>query len=175
MTKNELNWDLSSRSREQHGGLSRTYVKWVTWPLRIEKGPSHSNAPEGISMVTSETKRASVCWSHCSAMTCHFVQPGNPGCSQSSQPPEHENSETSERSSEIVERVLSWFSSWSESAWGPLPPFLLPNRIRSQRWEKSSVIYPIGFPIDFISPTGNRTPDSRVTGGDTDHYTIEDS
>jgi hypothetical protein len=24
------------------------------------------------------------------------------------------------------------------------------------------------------SPTGNRTPASRVTGGDTDHYTIED-
>ena len=26
-----------------------------------------------------------------------------------------------------------------------------------------------------ISPTGNRTPVSRVTGGDTDHYTIEES
>ena len=26
-----------------------------------------------------------------------------------------------------------------------------------------------------ISPTGNRTPVSRVTGGDTYHYTIEDS
>ncbi len=25
-----------------------------------------------------------------------------------------------------------------------------------------------------FSPTGNRTPASRVTGGDTDHYTIED-
>ena len=25
-----------------------------------------------------------------------------------------------------------------------------------------------------ISPTGNRTPVSRVTGGDTYHYTIED-
>ena len=24
------------------------------------------------------------------------------------------------------------------------------------------------------SPTGNRTPASRVTGGDTDHYTIEE-
>ena len=28
---------------------------------------------------------------------------------------------------------------------------------------------------DLSSPTGNRTPASRVTGGDTDHYTIEDS
>ena len=27
----------------------------------------------------------------------------------------------------------------------------------------------------FISPTGNRTPVSRVTGGDTYHYTIEDN
>jgi hypothetical protein len=26
-----------------------------------------------------------------------------------------------------------------------------------------------------ISPTGNRTPASRVTGGDTDHYTIEET
>ena len=26
-----------------------------------------------------------------------------------------------------------------------------------------------------ISPTGNRTPVSRVTGGDTYHYTIEDN
>ena len=25
-----------------------------------------------------------------------------------------------------------------------------------------------------VSPTGNRTPVSRVTGGDTYHYTIED-
>ena len=25
-----------------------------------------------------------------------------------------------------------------------------------------------------ISPAGNRTPVSRVTGGDTDHYTTED-
>ncbi len=25
-----------------------------------------------------------------------------------------------------------------------------------------------------FSPTGNRTPVSRVTGGDTNHYTIED-
>ncbi len=25
-----------------------------------------------------------------------------------------------------------------------------------------------------ISPTGNWTPVSRVTGGDTDHYTVED-
>ena len=29
--------------------------------------------------------------------------------------------------------------------------------------------------INSVSPAGNRTPVSRVTGGDTHHYTTEDS
>ena len=29
--------------------------------------------------------------------------------------------------------------------------------------------------IELASPSGNRTPVSRVTGGDTDHYTNEDT
>lgn len=37
-----------------------------------------------------------------------------------------------------------------------------------------SVLYSQSKILAMCSPTGNRTPASRVTGGDTDHYTIED-
>ena len=107
---NEIWWKMNAIGPSQVGLEnnmvdSRECVKWVMWPQRIEDGPPHSNASEGISMVASEPKRASVCWSHCSAMASRFVQPGNPWSSQNSrgsQPPEHENSETSEKSSQLI-------------------------------------------------------------------------
>jgi hypothetical protein len=36
------------------------------------------------------------------------------------------------------------------------------------------MVAPTFVPIKLYSPTGNRTRAFHVTGGDTDHYTIED-
>jgi hypothetical protein len=38
-------------------------------------------------------------------------------------------------------------------------------QVHAKKWQKSN---------QKVSPAGNRTPVSRVTGGDTDHYTTED-
>ncbi len=46
-------------------------------------------------------------------------------------------------------------------------PQISPPREREERQKRVS-------PKEKSSPTGNRTPVSRVTGGDTHHYTIED-
>jgi hypothetical protein len=74
------------------------------------------------------------------------------------------------------QQILPWFQSM-------IPRILHPELIPVLLWHSASqALKPVFLPwlqpmviiMSTISDTGNRTPVSRVTGGDTSHYTMSD-
>ena len=86
----------------------------VTWPLSVEKGATHSNASEGISMVTGELKRAFVSKPDFSARRAALFSLATPDVLRVLAAYSLQNT----RTSRPLRGVLSWFLSPIEFSWG---------------------------------------------------------